>query len=188
MCKHACMHACMYVCACMHACMHVCMFACMYVCTYVCTYVCMHAYMYVCIHVYVHTTKYEYAPHNMGNNLPPQHIISLCHIIIHTMSHHHTYYVTSSYILCHIIIPVARGNTSYHASTRGAHEPWMTTIAWRTCVSWTCSVTQMGCMAKGQWRPPCSPPCAVNSPCVSVLLACYFRRASMPLSDVVLVL
>jgi hypothetical protein len=28
----------------------------------------------------------------------------LCHIIIHTMSHHHTYYVTSSYILCHIII------------------------------------------------------------------------------------
>ena len=23
----------------------------------------------------------------------------------HTMSHHHTYYVTSSYILCHIIIP-----------------------------------------------------------------------------------
>ena len=23
----------------------------------------------------------------------------LCHIIIHTMSHHHTYYVTSSYIL-----------------------------------------------------------------------------------------
>ena len=28
----------------------------------------------------------------------------LCHIIMHTMSHHHTYYVTSSYILCHIII------------------------------------------------------------------------------------
>ena len=27
----------------------------------------------------------------------------LCHIIIHTMSHHHTYYVTSSYTLCHII-------------------------------------------------------------------------------------
>jgi len=26
------------------------------------------------------------------------------YIIIHTMSHHHTYYVTSSYILCHIII------------------------------------------------------------------------------------
>ena len=24
---------------------------------------------------------------------------------IRTMSHHHTYYVTSSYILCHIIIP-----------------------------------------------------------------------------------
>ena len=28
----------------------------------------------------------------------------LCHIIIHTMSHHHTCHVTSSYILCHIII------------------------------------------------------------------------------------
>ena len=27
----------------------------------------------------------------------------LCHIIIHPMSHHHTSYVTSSYILCHII-------------------------------------------------------------------------------------
>jgi len=31
----------------------------------------------------------------------------LCHIIIHTMSHHHTYYVTSSYILCHIISSIA---------------------------------------------------------------------------------
>ena len=28
----------------------------------------------------------------------------LCHIIIHAMSHHHTCYVTSSYMLCHIII------------------------------------------------------------------------------------
>ena len=28
-------------------------------------------------------------------------IVFACHIITHTMSHHHTYYVTSSYILCH---------------------------------------------------------------------------------------
>jgi len=31
-------------------------------------------------------------------------------IIIHTMSHHHTYYVTSSYILCHIIVSGRRWN------------------------------------------------------------------------------
>ena len=31
--------------------------------------------------------------------------ILTCHIIIQTMSHHHTYYVTSSYLLCiHILI------------------------------------------------------------------------------------
>ena len=34
----------------------------------------------------------------------------MCHIIIHTMSHHHTYYVTSSYILCHIIIHTISSN------------------------------------------------------------------------------
>ena len=34
--------------------------------------------------------------------------------LIHTMSHHHTYYVTSSYILCHIIIHTM----SHHHSTR----------------------------------------------------------------------
>jgi len=38
----------------------------------------------------------------------------LCHIIIHTMSHHHTYYVTSSYILCHIILVFGE----YHKSAQ----------------------------------------------------------------------
>jgi len=50
---------------------------------------------------------------SLGLRHPPlvaaEHVTSsciLCHIIIHTMSHHHTYYVTSSYILCHIIIHI----------------------------------------------------------------------------------
>ena len=34
-------------------------------------------------------------------------------IIIHTMSHHHTYYVTSSYMLCHIIIHTMSHHHSY---------------------------------------------------------------------------
>ena len=35
-----------------------------------------------------------------------------CHIIIHTMSHHHSYYVTSSFILCHIIRTEERASLS----------------------------------------------------------------------------
>ena len=30
--------------------------------------------------------------------------------LLHTMSHHHTYYVTSSYVLCHIIIRTMSGS------------------------------------------------------------------------------
>ena len=41
-------------------------------------------------------------------------IYILCHIIIHTMSHHHTYYVTSSYILCHIIIHTMSHHHTYY--------------------------------------------------------------------------
>jgi hypothetical protein len=43
----------------------------------------------------------------------------LCHIIIHTMSHHHTYYVTSSYILCHIIIHTM---SHHHQISAGTHS------------------------------------------------------------------
>ena len=55
-----------------------------------CVYGFMSAYVYAYAYtVYMNISMYEYR---------------VCHIIIHTMSHHHTYYVTSSYILCHIII------------------------------------------------------------------------------------
>ena len=38
--------------------------------------------------------------------------------VIHTMSHHHTYYVTSSYILCHIIIHTMSHHHTYYVTTR----------------------------------------------------------------------
>ena len=41
----------------------------------------------------------------------------LCHIIIHTMSHHHTYYATSSYILCHIIIHTMPHHHIYYVTS-----------------------------------------------------------------------
>jgi hypothetical protein len=41
----------------------------------------------------------------------------LCHIIIHTMSHHHTYYVTSSYILCHIIMHTMPHHHTYYVTS-----------------------------------------------------------------------
>jgi hypothetical protein len=37
-------------------------------------------------------------------------------VVIHTMSHHHTYYVTSSYILCHIIHTMSHHHTYYVTS------------------------------------------------------------------------
>ena len=41
----------------------------------------------------------------------------LCHIIIHAMSHHHTYCVTSSYILCHIIIHTMSHHHTYYVTS-----------------------------------------------------------------------
>ena len=49
----------------------------------------------------------------------------LCHIIIHAMSHHHSYYVTSSFILdykrleilCHIIIHTMSHHHSYYVTS-----------------------------------------------------------------------
>ena len=46
------------------------------------------------------------------------------HIIIHTMSHHHTYIIHTSYILCHIII---------HTKRRLVHVP-MHAYSWCMCV------------------------------------------------------
>ena len=41
----------------------------------------------------------------------------LCRIIIHTMSHHHTYYVASPYILCHIIIHTMSHHHTYYVTS-----------------------------------------------------------------------
>jgi len=49
--------------------------------------------------------------------VPISHMYVLCHIIIHTMSHHHTYYVTSSYILCHIIIHTMSHHHTYYVTS-----------------------------------------------------------------------
>jgi hypothetical protein len=70
----------------------------------------------------------------------------LCHIIIHTMSHHHTiiqpgircggthqaaimshhhtYYVTSSYILCHIIMHTMSHHHTYYVTSSYHHTTW----------------------------------------------------------------
>ena len=47
----------------------------------------------------------------------------LCHIIIHTMSHHHTYYVTSSYILCHIYWSCAAQRRGHQAPACSPNMP-----------------------------------------------------------------
>jgi len=52
-----------------------------------------------------------------------EHRATLCHIIIHTMSHHHTYYVTSSYILCHIIIHTMSHHQAYYRHWHARSAP-----------------------------------------------------------------
>ena len=75
---------------------------------------CLCVYVSMCLCVYVsipcaytkHTTHTgeEHGRHHHTSYVTSSYI--LCHIIIHPMSHHHTSYVTSSYIRCHIIIQV----------------------------------------------------------------------------------
>jgi len=96
MCVYVCVCVCMCMCACVYVCMCACVYvrmcACVYVCMCVCAYVCMCVCVYVCMCVCVHV--------NMC-------VLQLLDVLVahvwHTLSHHHTYYVTSSYILCHII-------------------------------------------------------------------------------------
>ena len=73
----------------MHSCIHahVCICMCAYTAVY--THVCVH----VCVRIHVQLYTRTCVHVCVGGSTP------LCHIIIHTMSHHHTYYVTSSYIL-----------------------------------------------------------------------------------------
>ena len=63
---------------------------------------CLCVYVSMCRCVYVSMCLY---PVHTLNTRRIQ-VKSLADIIIHPMSHHHTSYVTSSYILCHIIIQV----------------------------------------------------------------------------------
>ena len=58
--------------------------------------ICVYIYIYIYIHIYSYI-----------------HVDVLCHIIIHTMSHHHAYYVTSSY-LTRITTPVNSQAMSHH--------------------------------------------------------------------------
>jgi len=98
-------------------------------CMYVCMYLRMYIFMYMRsvllrmyarralfgMHMNPRLNSHELSTHTLVPptlpSAPPGHvplhvrcqcILSVCGI--HTMSHHHTYYVTSSYILCHIII------------------------------------------------------------------------------------
>ena len=65
----------------------------------------------------------------------------LCHIIIHTMSHHRLfcifillmpmYYVTSSYILCHIIIHTMSHNHTYYVTSSYTLSRCCSQLWWR---------------------------------------------------------
>ena len=108
------------------------MYACMCVCTY--AHICAGVYVCMCAGEYVWMCLCMCAAHYVTSSYHTMshHHTTLCHIIIphyvtssyHTMSHHHTrartrlaevtslershaqgYYVTSAYILCHIILP-----------------------------------------------------------------------------------
>ena len=132
---HACMHA--YIHTYIHTCMpatyiHICIYIRTYIhiCIYIHTYIhaCIHTYIHTCIHTYIHTCihtyihtyihayihtythTYSWRVWSVSRGLKVTSLYILCHIIINTMSHHHTYYVTSSsgvmlgrvalYILC----------------------------------------------------------------------------------------
>ena len=53
---------------------------------------------------------------------------------VHTMSHHHTYYVTSSYILCHIIIHIIHlSGIAYWVHTMSHHHTYYVTSSYILC-------------------------------------------------------
>ena len=83
----------------------------------VCVVVCKYAHLSRLCHI-IHTMSHHHTYYVTSS-------YTLCHIIIHTMSHHHTYYVTSSYILCHII------HTMSHHRTRIYHVKHKTCVCMR---------------------------------------------------------
>jgi hypothetical protein len=82
-----------------------------------------HTYIHTCIHtdltVYIPTIMFEMFTYQQLTYHPSCSCLTsrctyLCHIIIHTMSHHHTYYVT--YILCSLHVPAwLQDAHTYHA-------------------------------------------------------------------------
>ena len=62
-----------------------------------------------------------------------------CHIIMHTMSHHHTYYVTSSYMLCHISY-LSHHHTCYVTYRICTYRFWPTLVTGDKWVTWGCDV------------------------------------------------
>ena len=106
-------------CGCTYMYMSVCLSVCMYVCIYVCMYVCMYGCMYrahsmhsiECAHYktrWVQNTFYRIRARLVtAESCRVASSYILCHIIIHTMSHHHTYYVTSSYLLPALCLDLA---------------------------------------------------------------------------------
>jgi len=61
----------------------------------------------------------------------------LCHIIIHTMSHHHTYYVTSSYILSAGILLICVEWWNVLCVFLNAYEIWYVCMWDMICVEWS---------------------------------------------------
>jgi len=89
---------------------------------------------------------------------------------IHTMSHHHTYYVTSSYILCHIIIhsDVWRLRIAWGWNQGGGLvQPryWQCTTGWEefstrgtlTCVVWCSWPSKSSFLPPPLRLTPCGP-------------------------------
>ena len=137
----SCVRVCVCVCVCVRARAHACMRARVSVCTYACAcrhllrfLICLSVMIVICIQISKHITMSHHHTYYVTSSS-----YILCHIIIlyiviciqiskldanvsrwttlgfwwssqgtskdtHSLSHHHTYYVTSSYILCHIII------------------------------------------------------------------------------------
>ena len=68
------------------------------------TYMYINVYVSIYVYTYIHicrrqgTGRTQFVQGLSWKRLPRSSALHWCHIIIHTMSHHHTYYVTSSYI------------------------------------------------------------------------------------------
>ena len=94
---YVCIYICVCVCVCECVCERECVCLCVCVCVYLYTYMYIHMYIYACIHLHI----YIHGPHTNASyttcvctctHTQAWHTLQRiqCHIIIHTMSHHHT--------------------------------------------------------------------------------------------------